>query len=97
MKTLRNYLLVLTLAVATLSFAGCGDKNNNNETTTMIETTTHETTTHGGNSGVMNETTGNDGIVDDIVDDVESGVNDIESGVNDMMDNNTTTKNNSKK
>lgn len=94
MKTLRNYLLVLTLVVATFSFAGCGNKNKENETTSMRETTTEMATTHGGNSGIMNDTTDNDGVIGDIADDVESGVNDIESGVNDMMDNNSTTKKN---
>ena len=96
MKTLRNCLLVLTLVVATLSFVGCGnrDKTNNNATTTMRETSTHESTTHSGNSGMINETTDNGGVIDNIEDTIESGVHDVESGVNDIIDNNATTRNN---
>lgn len=87
MKKLRNYLLAFTLVVAAFAFAGCGNGVDN--TTTGMETTSeNHTTMNGGNSGIINDTTSrhdNNGVVDRIEDDIESGVNSLETGVNDVV------------
>ena len=78
MKHLRNYLLVLTLMLATFTFAACG--NNEDETTTAESATengvndnTTDNMDNNGNAGNVNDTT-NNGVVDDIGDDIEDGV-----------------------
>lgn len=105
MRTLRNYLLALTLIVAAFNLVACG--SNDDEMTTAIETTSAiEATTNRGNSGNVNDTTSKGGVIEDVGDAVEDGVDDvgdiikdgaddIESGVNDIIDGNekTTKKN----
>ena len=91
MKNLKKILVAMTLMVAVFAFAGCGNNNANDETTveqtTMEETTTENnttqnTTTNRGNAGNMNNESTNDesqGLIDDIGDDIESGVDSIDN------------------
>lgn len=98
MNILRNYFLVFTMVLMSLTFVACGNDTTENETTTTtaaptttkIETTERET--KGGNSGKVD----NNGVIGDIGKDIEEGVDDIGDGVEDIIsgDDTTTTKNN---
>lgn len=95
MKTLRNYLLVLTMVVAALSLSACG---NNAENETGAATTQNETTNRGNAGNVNDNTNGNNnGVVGDVADDIEDVVTDAESMVNDAVDNNNNDTNNGTK
>ena len=87
MNTLRNYLLVFTMALMSVCFVACGNNTTtDNETTTATnQESSSENTTKGGNSGKVDNK--NDGVIGDIGDDIEEGVDDI---VGDDNDENTT-------
>lgn len=69
MNTLRNYLLVFTMALMSVCFVACGNNTTtDNETTTATnQESSSENTTKGGNSGKVDNK--NDGVIGDIGDD----------------------------
>lgn len=101
MNTLRNYLLVFTMALMSVCFVACGNNTTtDNETTTATnQESSSENTTKGGNSGKVDNK--NDGVIGDIGNDIEEGVDDIVGDGNDENTTDTTknqnqTKNNNK-
>lgn len=100
MKTLKTYLLALTLLVASLTFAACGNNNGDTDTDKATTMTEEASTGNGANSGIINDTTDNnnatdkDGVVDDIGNDVKDGVDDVIDDMEGNTNNNNNNNNN---
>ena len=103
MKQLRKMLLTFLCAGVIMSVTACGNNGNADDNGAVNNETTNGTETDNGyvndtNNDSMNNATdgtgtgtGNNGVVDEIGDNVERGVddlgNDVQNGVNDVTDN----------
>lgn len=104
MKTVRNFMLAITLIIAAAGLIACGMDNNADEKAdvdTTVETVVREITTDREDmTQTDNNATSDDGVVGDIIDDVETDVenigDNIETKVKDAKDNLETKMKNAK-